>query len=189
MTPAAGRITDPLTGRRATGLLGDVRHALMLLAFAGAALAAAAAPDPIPATASQVLDAARAAKAKAVVVNVWATWCVPCREEMPDLLRLRRDYAERGVALLLVSGDFASERAQAAAFLTAQGVDFPTYLKTGDDMAFINTFDPQWSGALPATFVYDGDGRRRHALLGKTSYAQLEAKVLEVLDAPAGETK
>jgi thiol-disulfide isomerase/thioredoxin len=160
---------------------------LQLLApLLGAALIAATAPPPAPATAPQVLDAVKAAQQKVVVVNVWATWCIPCREEMPDLLKLRRAYKDRGVALLLVSGDFSSERDQAAAFLGEQGVDFPTYIKTGDDMAFINAFDPQWSGALPATFIYDGQGRLRHALLGKSSYAQFEAKVLDVLQSPTG---
>ena len=159
--------------------------ALTLLAAASIAVTPAA-PAPAPATAAQVLDAVKAAKAKVVVVNVWATWCIPCREEMPDLLKLRRDYKERGVALLLVSGDFSAEREQAAAFLGEQGVDFPTYIKTGDDMAFIDAFDPKWSGALPATFIYDGQGALRHALLGKTSYAELETKVLDVLQSPTG---
>ena len=148
--------------------------------------AVAAAPAPAPATAAQVLDAVRAAQAKVVVVNVWATWCIPCREEFPDLMRLRRDYRAKGVDVLFVSGDFSSERDAAAAFLSEQGVDFPTYIKTGDDMAFINAFDPKWSGALPATFIYDGQGKLRHALLGKSSYAQFEAQVLDVLQTPPG---
>ena len=148
--------------------------------------AVAAAPAPAPATAAQVLDAVRAAQAKVVVVNVWATWCIPCREEFPDLMRLRRDYRAKGVDVLFVSGDFSSERDAATAFLTEQGVDFPTYIKTGDDMAFINAFDPKWSGALPATFIYDGQGKLRHALLGKSSYEQFEAQVLDVLQTPPG---
>jgi thiol-disulfide isomerase/thioredoxin len=175
-----------LTGPRLSGLLHDVLRALVTLLAATALAAAPGAPAPAPATAAQILDAVKAAHAKAVVVNVWATWCIPCREEMPDLLRLRRAYQDRGVALLLVSGDFGSAREQAAAFLTEQGVDFPTYIKTGDDTAFINAFDPQWSGTLPATFIYDGQGRRRRALLGKSSYAQFEAALLDVLNAPAG---
>lgn len=129
----------------------------------------------------QLLDAVRAPGAKAVVVNLWATWCLPCREEFPDLLRLRRAYADRGVRLVLVSGDFGSERPQVEAFLREQGVDFPTYLKTGSDMALIDAFDPQWSGALPATFIYDGQGRRRHSLFGITRYATFEENVNDVL--------
>jgi len=149
-------------------------------------LTLATAPAPTPATAAQVLEAARAAQKQVVVVNVWATWCVPCREEFPDLLKLRRAYRDRGVDVLFVSGDFGAERDQATAFLSEQGVDFPTFIKTGDDMAFIDGFDPKWSGALPATFIYDGRGRLRHALYGLSTYPQLEAKVLDLLRSPTG---
>lgn len=153
----------------------------MLAALLAATLLAAPPPTPRPASGADIVAAVRDAGAAAVVVNVWATWCVPCREEMPDLLRLRRDYAGRGVQVWLVSADFAADAGAAAAFLAEQGVDFPTYLKRDGDMPFIDAFDPDWSGALPATFIYDGSGRRRQALFGKSTYAQLEAKVLEVL--------
>jgi thiol-disulfide isomerase/thioredoxin len=149
--------------------------------------AVAAAPAPAPATAAQVLDAVRAAQAKVVVVNVWATWCIPCREEFPDLMRLRRDYKPRAsTSCCRVRRLQLGARCAARRFLSEQGVDFPTYIKTGDDMAFINAFDPKWSGALPATFIYDGQGKLRHALLGKSTYAQFEAKVLDVLQTPPG---
>ena len=121
-----------------------------------------------------------------MLVNMWATWCVPCREEFPDLLRLRRDYAGRGLRVVLVSGDFHSEAAAARRFLQEQGVDFPTYIKAGKDMEFINAFEPRWSGVLPATFIYDTDGALRHAWEQKTSYAPLEAGVLDVLNESAG---
>jgi thiol-disulfide isomerase/thioredoxin len=135
----------------------------------------------LPGTAAQVLAAVRAPGASVVVVNVWATWCIPCREEFPDLLRLRRAYRDRGLRLVLVSGDFPSDREAALGFLAEQGVDFPTYLKEGDDMAFIDALDSRWSGALPATFVYDSSGALRHFREGKTSYEDLETVVREVL--------
>ncbi len=135
----------------------------------------------LPGTAAQVLAAVRAPGANVVVVNVWATWCIPCREEFPDLLRLRRSYRDRGLRLVLVSGDFPSERDAALGFLAEQGVDFPTYLKEGGDMEFIDTLDKRWSGALPATFVYDSSGTLRHFREGKTSYADFETMVQGVL--------
>jgi thiol-disulfide isomerase/thioredoxin len=136
----------------------------------------------VPATGPTVLAAVRESRAQAVLVNVWATWCVPCREEFPDLVRLHRAYKDRGVKVLFVSGDFESDLPQVKQFLADHGVDFVTYQKTGNDMEFINTLDPDWSGALPATFVYDGESVRRQALLGKGSYAKFEELLRDVLD-------
>ena len=144
-------------------------------------VSASGAPTLLPGTAADVLDAVRAPGARVVLVNVWATWCIPCREEMPDLLRLRRAYAERGLRLILVSGDFTSDTDQAVAFLREQGVDFPTYLKKGSDMEFIDALDPHWSGALPVTLIYDGGGKRLDAIYGKGSYQQFEDKIRTAL--------
>lgn len=148
-----------------------------LLAVSAGVAAAADAPALRPATAAEVLAAVRQPGARAVLVNVWATWCIPCREEMPGLLRLRRDYAARGLRLILVSGDFSSEAPQAATFLGELGVDFPTYLKQGSDMEFIDAFDPKWSGALPATFIYDRSGKLQHSIFGPQTYEEFEKQI------------
>jgi thiol-disulfide isomerase/thioredoxin len=154
-----------------------------LLAMSAAAVAAAAdAPALRPATAAELLAAVRQPGAKAVLVNVWATWCIPCREEMPGLLRLRRDYAARGLRLILISGDFSSEAPQAATFLGELGVDFPTYLKQGSDMEFIDAFDPKWSGALPATFIYDGTGTLQDSIFGPQTYEEFEKRIGALLE-------
>ena len=158
-----------------------MRFTIPLLCALLAAPAGASAPAPVPATAADVLQAVRAPGAQATLVNVWATWCIPCREEMPDLLRLRRAYADRGLRVVLVSGDFASDADQATAFLGELGVDFPTYIKTGSDMEFIDALDPQWSGALPVTLIYDSAGTLRHSLYGKSSYDQFETQVRDMM--------
>src|SRR5262249_13986592 len=137
----------------------------------------------VPATAQQVLDGLRSSGGKITLVNVWASWCVPCRQEFPALLRFYRDYRERGAGLILVSTDFASDATPAKEFLAEQGVDFRTYLKAQKDEQFIDTFDPEWSGALPATFVYDNTGARRHSFLQPITYDALEAEVKPLLEA------
>ena len=134
-----------------------------------------------PISGQDLLRKVRESKAPAVLVNMWATWCMPCREEFPDLVRLKRAYEGRDLEVILVSGDFDSEMPEVRRFLEEQGVDFPTYIKTGKDMEFINGFEAGWSGALPATFLYDSGGSLRHAWEEKGSYAQFEQKVLELL--------
>lgn len=150
---------------------------------------AAGADSVHPVTAGEILSLVREPGADAVLVNVWATWCEPCREEFPDLVRLQRSYRDRGLRLLFVSGDFDSEMPAVRRFLAQQGVDFRTYIKTGDDMKFIDTLNPRWSGALPATFVYDGSGRLLDFWEGKSSYAKLEEHVLHALRATHDSTE
>ena len=138
-----------------------------------------------PATIDQIQHAVRAGGARVVLLNVWATWCVPCREEFPDLMRLRREYRERGLRLVLVSADTDSQLPAARRFLTEQGVDFLTYLKQGADMPFIDSLDARWSGALPATLLYDGAGRQLWFHEGKTTYDSLKTRIDQALTRPS----
>ena len=103
-----------------------------------------------------------------------------------DLLRLRRELEGSGFRLILVSGDFDDQREAAQKFLADLGVDFPSYIKNQNDMAFIDDLDPNWSGALPASFVFDGEGKLRDAWEGKRSYDKLRSRVLRDLDAREG---
>lgn len=134
-----------------------------------------------PATSTEVLQVVRNSVAKVVLVNMWATWCGPCREEFPDLVRLNRDYAGRGLKIIFVSWDLDKETARK--FLAQQGVDFPSYIKTDDesDQKFIENFEPKWSGALPATFIFDGTGQLRRNWEGKAAYEKFEQSVGELL--------
>jgi thiol-disulfide isomerase/thioredoxin len=121
---------------------------------------------------------------KATLVNVWASWCDPCREEFPEIVRLAREYRGRGLEVIFISADFAEDLPNARRFLAAQGVDWPTYYKVGNDQRFIAALDQRWSGALPGTFVYDAQGHLRDYWEGKASYAKFEQRVRPVLSLP-----
>jgi thiol-disulfide isomerase/thioredoxin len=138
-------------------------------------------PRLIAATAPEILRAVRSSASRAVLVNVWATWCIPCRKEFPDLVRLSKRYADRDLEVFFVSGDFADERSQVIEFLAQHGVVGDTYLKVGKDEEFIDAFDPEWSGALPATFLYDEIGSLRHSVLGSAPYEQLDKLIVALL--------
>ena len=135
-----------------------------------------------PATAEQVIGAIEQAKGHVVLVNLWATWCQPCVEEFPDIMKLHQKYKDRGLKIIFVSADFENQTEVAEAFLKKQGVDFATYQKSGKDMAFINTLDERWSGALPATWIYDARGNKRHFWEGKKDHAHFEQAILDALE-------
>ncbi len=176
------------TRRRAPAAL--CAGAALLLACGGASRSgsdgAAAPTEVIPISGAELRRLAHEPGPRAVLVNVWATWCIPCRKEFPHLVRLHRQYAARGLRVILVSGDFDSERAEVLKFLREQGVDFPSYIKTGKDMEFIEAFEPRWSGALPATFIYDSTRALRHSWEHEASYDTFESRVLEVMGDSAG---
>lgn len=95
---------------------------------------------------------------KTVLVNVWATWCGPCVEEFPSVVKLQRMYPRR-LEVIFICADFPEDRDRALAFLRKQGVDWPTWFKTGQDQDFINALWPEWSGALPFTRIVNKWGR------------------------------
>ncbi|HPC82891.1 MAG TPA: TlpA disulfide reductase family protein [Thermoanaerobaculaceae bacterium] len=141
----------------------------------------AAAPELTPIAPEHVREVLASRRGKVVLVNVWATWCLPCREEFPDLMRVYRELQPRGLELVLISADFEAQRDRARAFLAEQGVDFPTYVKTGTDEAFIEAVDPGWSGSIPATLILDRNGVKRAFWDGAAAYERFKAAVEEVL--------
>jgi thiol-disulfide isomerase/thioredoxin len=166
----------------ATSFLVSLAAALAGGCGAPADRAGAAEPTLTRATAAEVLAAARAPGARATLINVWATWCQPCVEEFPDLVKLQRTYADRGLRLVLVSADFDDQRDGVLAFLRKQGANFPSYLKDQKDEDFIDGIDARWSGALPASFVVDRRGAIVDWWEGKKNYAALEATLAPLLN-------
>ena len=84
------------------------------------------------------------------------------------------------VAVTFVSADFEDALPEAQAFLAKQGVAV-SYLKQEKDNVFIPAFHEDWTGALPATLLYDADGEVRDFWEGKTTYDELRARVEAIL--------
>jgi len=123
-----------------------------------------------------------AQKGKVVLVNFWATYCVPCRAEMPALVKLQEKYGPKGFVLITVSADEPEHEARAQAFLDSVKVPGTRYLrKASDDDKFINSIDPKWSGALPASFLYDRTGKKVKSLIGEADLKALEALIQKLL--------
>lgn len=154
-----------------------VKWLAICLAVVGCAPSGKTLPEVKPATSEEVMAAVREPGAKAVLVNLWASWCPPCREEFPDLVKLQRNYRERGLRVIFVSWD-DSERT-AARFLAKQGVTELSFLKSHQegDQKFLEGLEPRLSGAIPATLIYDGEGKLFSFWEGAVDYAQFEKYV------------
>ncbi|NIM01195.1 MAG: redoxin domain-containing protein [Acidobacteria bacterium] len=94
-------------------------------------------------------------RGRIVVLNFWATWCAPCRKEMPDLVRIQKRYGMYGVQVIGASADEPGQEAAVEAFARRRGINFPVWL--GATTAWMEALDV--GVALPATVVIDREGR------------------------------
>ena len=103
-------------------------------------------------------------KGSAILINVWATWCVPCREEFPDLVALSENYKKNIRFIAISVDDVADLESKVVPFLKNQNAQFENYLlKVIEPEDFINLLNKDWSGAVPATFIYDKYGKQTEA--------------------------
>jgi peroxiredoxin len=121
-------------------------------------------------------------RGRVVLLNFWATWCPPCRHEMPSMERLRRNMAGRPLEILAVDSAETPEEVQA--FLKTLDLGFPILLDPDGQ----NT--RRWKvNALPTTFLLDGEGRIRYVLKGGAEWDEGEAlQAIETLLAEIGQT-
>jgi thiol-disulfide isomerase/thioredoxin len=121
-------------------------------------------------------------RGKPVLVNFWATWCEPCRDEFPMLNELARAYGPRGLQVLGVSLDEDVDINLVRRFLARMNPIFSNFRKKpGKDQEFINGVHEKWSGALPATFFYDREGRMAATLVGEHARAEFEKVIQQLL--------
>lgn len=140
-------------------------------------------PPPVPAAAVQALLGAALPdtegrlqplsqwRGRILVVNYWATWCTPCRDEMPVFSQVQKRYAARGVQFVGIAID---EAAQVREFALAAPVSYPLLVA---DQAFAETARALGNGplALPFTVIIDRDGTLRGAALGRVHEDALTA--------------
>ncbi|HEY0545462.1 MAG TPA: TlpA disulfide reductase family protein [Pyrinomonadaceae bacterium] len=115
-----------------------------------------------------------------VIINFWATWCEPCREEFPDLVRLEADYRKSGVEMLFISLDDPSDlKTGVPEFLRQMHAEqLVSYLLNLTDPApAFQEVDPTWQGAiaLPVTFLFDQQGNIVFKHKGRVKPAELRA--------------
>ncbi len=110
-------------------------------------------------------------KGKVLVVNFWATWCAPCREEMPMFVRLQRDRGAKGLQFVGIAVDQVDKVRQ---FADEIGLNYPALIGGYGAMELSKTLGNSLM-ALPFTVVVDREGRIAHTQLGPLKEAQLNA--------------
>jgi thiol-disulfide isomerase/thioredoxin len=123
------------------------------------------------------------AKPRPLLINFWATWCDPCREEFPDLVKIDSDFRAKGLEFVAISLDDKQELSTGVPrFLRQMRARMPAYLLSVDDPSPSITFiDAQWSGALPATFLYDAEGKVVYKRFGRVRVPELRIAIRNAL--------
>ncbi len=125
-----------------------------------------------------------AKRGRVLVVNFWATWCVPCREEMPRLVAASQGFSTRDVAIVLVATDTPKTAPAVPKFLKETKVPFVCWqVKSSDPQTFIDAVDKSWDGTLPYTIVYDRKGGVAARLAGPQTEAAFTAAIRAALEA------
>ena len=114
-------------------------------------------------------------RGKVVLVNFWATWCAPCRAEMPDLAAWQRQYRDRGLQIIGITfPPYRSRNVREAA--RRAGVNYPLLLGTRE---VAESFDV--SEVLPLTLVIDREGNLRERIKGVIDREEFEQKIKPLL--------
>ncbi len=113
-----------------------------------------------------------------LVVNFWATWCAPCIEEFPDLVKIDNDFRGK-IDLVTVSlDDIADIDKGVPDFLKRMKAEMPTYLLVSqDETVLISSINKDWSGGLPFTVIYNAAGEQVYFREGKFNPEILRAAI------------
>jgi thiol-disulfide isomerase/thioredoxin len=113
---------------------------------------------------------------KVLVVNFWATWCTPCREEMPGFVKLQSRWQDRGVQFVGLAQD---DPAKVAAFSRELGINYPLWLGEAEVMALSRRLGNRL-GVLPHTVLLDGQGRVIESRIGVYSESVLDSRLAAI---------
>lgn len=114
-----------------------------------------------------------ALKGRIVILNFWATYCIPCRQEMPDLAAIQNEYAALGLQVIGASTDEPGDRAKVLQFVKETKVNFPIWIgaSAGDMIRF------GLGAALPGTVIIGRDGRVARVISGVINQADLKKQI------------
>ena len=122
-------------------------------------------------------------RARPLLVNFWATFCDPCRDEFPDLVKIDKDYRSQSLEFVTVSLDDMSDiKTSVPEFLSLMKATMPAYLlNVSDPEDAINFIDRRWQGDLPATYLYNEKGDVVYKHIGRVKTAELREAIEKVV--------
>lgn len=112
-------------------------------------------------------------RGQVVVVNFWATWCPPCREEIPGLIDVQRRFGDKGVQIVGIAIDSADKTRE---YATNIGINYPLMVGGMETIDLVRALGNK-AGGLPFTVILDRRGQVTGTHLGLMTVAQLEAAV------------
>ena len=117
---------------------------------------------------------------RVLVLNFWATWCAPCREEIPMLMASREKYARSGLEVVGIAIDLASKVSE---FAREMRINYPILVADAGGLDLMRKLG-NTAGGLPYTVVVDQQGNPTRRKLGALSRAELESMVAELIRKP-----
>jgi peroxiredoxin len=120
-------------------------------------------------------------KGKVIILNFWATWCGPCKREIPDFIELQKEYGSKGLQIVGVSVDQDGWNV-VKPFIAQNGLNYPVLLYTEDVYNAYQQLIPSGEqGAIPCTFIIGKDGAIRQHLVGSADRATFEEMIKPLL--------
>ncbi|MDQ6787369.1 MAG: redoxin family protein [Acidobacteriota bacterium] len=120
--------------------------------------------------------------AKPLLVNFWATWCDPCREEFPELVEINGEYKDKIDFIVISLDDLAEIKRDVPKFLVEMKAKMPAYLlKTQDEEAAIGAVSKDWAGGLPFTILFNEKGEIVYNRQGKVEAEKLRGAIDKLL--------
>ena len=124
-------------------------------------------------------------KGKPLLVNFWATWCDPCREEFPELVKINNDYKGKIDFITISLDDLADINSAVPQFLTEMKAEMPAYLLvTSDEESAISSVSKDWSGGLPFTLLINEKGGTAYFRQGKVRPEILRGELTKLTTSP-----